>query len=252
MSQSVKMKVLDLFSGIGGFSLGLEMAGGFETVAFCEIDPDRRAVLSRHWPGVPIHDDITTLTAADLPAGIDVITGGFPCQDISRAGIKMNLRGIHGERSSLWFEYARLIGELRPRYAIVENSPDLIIRGFGDFLRPLAEFRYAAEWRVISASAIGAPHLRQRLLLVAYPDQINGKERMAVFDGYQGKILSARKKNRDSVWSPAARRSIRDGYGFSDRLDQRVRTEMIGDSVCPQVVEVIGTLIELHCRDDEQ
>lgn len=144
-----KYKVLDLFSGIGGFSLGLERTGGFETVAFCEIEPYCRRVLAKHWPKVPCYEDIRTLTAEQLRGnGInpDVITGGFPCQDISIAGRQ---DGLEGNRSGLWKEYARLIGELRPRFAIVENVPALLSgdfgRWFGTVLGDLASLGYDAE-----------------------------------------------------------------------------------------------------------
>lgn len=164
------LRVLDLFSGIGGFSLGLERTGGFRTVAFCEIEPFCQRVLAKHWPGVPIYDDIRTLTATRLAAdgiGIDVICGGFPCQDISHAG---KGAGITGERSGLWRDYARLVGELRPRYVIVENVSALLGRGIGDVLGDLAEIGYDAEWHCIPASAVGAPHRRDRVWIVAHAD----------------------------------------------------------------------------------
>ena len=143
------MNVLDLFSGIGGFSLGLERAG-MRTVAFCEVDPYCRAVIAKHWPGVPVFGDIRALTAdSDCEwqlqpegsvtnerrrlgdCGIEVIAGGFPCQDISVAG---KGAGLTGARSGLWSEYARLIGELRPQYVIVENVAALLSRGLGAIL----------------------------------------------------------------------------------------------------------------------
>jgi len=161
-------RLLDLFSGIGGFSLGLERSGGFQTVAFCEIEPYCRRVLAKHWPEVPCYDDIRTLTAERLAAdgiGVDAICGGFPCQDISLAG---KGAGIEGERSGLWSEYARLIGELRPRYVIVENVSALLGRGLDRVLGDLATLRYDAEWHCIPASAVGAPHRRDRLWLVAH------------------------------------------------------------------------------------
>ena len=164
------MRVLDLFSGIGGFSLGLERAG-MQTVAFCEIEPYTRAVLRKHWPHVPCYDDIRTLTAERLRAdGIvpDVICGGFPCQDISTAG---NGVGIEGPRSGLWSEYARLIGELRPIYVIVENVAALLGRGLDRVLGDLATLGYDAEWHCIPASAVGAPHRRDRIWIVAYTDE---------------------------------------------------------------------------------
>jgi DNA (cytosine-5)-methyltransferase 1 len=163
------MKVLDLFSGIGGFSLGLERAG-FTTAAFCEIEPYCQAVLRKHWPDVPIYDDIRKLTIGRLAAdgiSVDVICGGFPCQDISVAG---KGEGIEGERSGLWSEYARLIGELRPSYAIVENVSALLSRGMDTVLGDLASLGYDAEWHCIPASAVGAPHRRDRVWIVAYPN----------------------------------------------------------------------------------
>jgi DNA (cytosine-5)-methyltransferase 1 len=163
------LRVLDLFSGIGGFSLGLERTGGFETVAFCEINPFARKVLAKHWPTVPAYADVRTLTKDVLDADgitVDVICGGFPCQDISNAGAKA---GIEGERSGLWSEIARLASELRPAFVIVENVAALLGRGLDKVLGDLAEVRYDAEWHCIPASAVGAHHRRDRIWIVAYP-----------------------------------------------------------------------------------
>jgi DNA (cytosine-5)-methyltransferase 1 len=164
----MRVNVLDLFSGIGGFSLGLERAG-MRTVAFCEIDPFARRVLAKHWPDVPCYDDVRSLTAkrlaADGIAAVDVICGGFPCQDISFAG---KGAGLAGERSGLWSEYARIIGEFRPRFVIVENVAALLSRGLDAVLGDLASLGYDAEWHCIPASAIGAPHRRDRVWILAY------------------------------------------------------------------------------------
>ncbi len=163
------LRFLDLFSGIGGFSLGLERAG-HRTVAFCEIDPYCRKVLAKHWPQIHCYDDVGTLTARSLAAdGIDVdaICGGFPCQDISLAG---RGDGIMGKRSGLWVEYARIVGELRPRYVVVENVAALLNRGLDRVLGDLAALGYDAEWHCVPASAVGAPHRRDRIWIVAYPN----------------------------------------------------------------------------------
>ena len=181
-----KLRVLDLFSGIGGFSLGLERTGGFETAAFCEIEDFPRRVLAKHWPEVPCYHDVTKLTsdimAADGIGRIDVITGGFPCQDISVAGKQAGI--CEGTRSGLWSEIVRLTGELRPRYVIVENVANLLSgpterRGgwFGRILGDLAECGYDAEWENIPASAVGAPHRRERVWILAYPKEVRHTQR---------------------------------------------------------------------------
>jgi len=163
------LTVLDLFSGIGGFSLGLERTGGFKTIAFCEIDPFCRRVLNKHWPEVPVYEDVTTLTPT---LGFsDVICGGFPCQDISIAG---HGAGLDGTRSGLWKEYSRIIGDVRPRFVIVENVGALLHRGLDAVLRDLAALGYDAEWHCIPASAVGAPHLRDRVWVIAYPAESEG------------------------------------------------------------------------------
>jgi DNA (cytosine-5)-methyltransferase 1 len=166
MMSMIGLKVLDLFSGIGGFSLGLERTGGFETVAFCEIDKKARSVLKKHWPDVPIFEDVTTLTGDQINDKIDVIAGGFPCQDISVAG---KGAGLAGARSGLWYEYCRLIKEIQPSWAIIENVSALRNRGLDAVLGSLAEIGYDAEWHCIPASAVGAPHRRDRIWIVAYP-----------------------------------------------------------------------------------
>ena len=169
-----KLKLLSLFAGIGGFELGLERSGGFETVAQCEIDPYCLKVLAKHWPEVKRYEDIRNLTADRLAADgitVDAICGGFPCQDISTAG---KGAGIEGERSGLWSEYARLIGELRPRVVFVENVAALLGRGLDRVLGDLASLRYDAWWDCIPASAVGAHHQRDRLWIVANSRMHNG------------------------------------------------------------------------------
>jgi len=184
------MQVLDLFSGIGGFSLGLERTGGFRTVAFCEIDPFCRKVLEKHWPGVPIFEDVRKLTAGDLNDRIDVICGGFPCQPFSCAGKK---RGTKDERW-LWPEFYRIVCEVKPRWALVENVPGLLSvdsgRAFAGILSDLAQIGYDAEWNVLSASQFGLPHLRKRVFLVAYPHSF-GSDEVSIFQRDLPKVNNA-------------------------------------------------------------
>lgn len=184
-----KLKILDLFSGIGGFSLGLEATGGFETAAFCEIEEYPRKVLNKHWPDVPIYEDVRNVTAERLRSDgigrIDVVTGGFPCQDLSVAGKQA---GINGERSGLWGELCRIIGDIRPSYAIVENVTALISgdngRWFGKVLGDLAEIGYDCEWHCISASELGAHHHRDRVWIICYPQHV-GQSAAEIREGDQ-------------------------------------------------------------------
>lgn len=226
-----KLRVLDLFSGIGGFSLGLERTGGFETVAFCEIEEFPRRVLAKHWPDVKQYEDVRTLTADTLRSDgitVDVICGGFPCQDISLAG---NGAGIDGERSGLWAEYARIVRETRPRYIIVENVAALLSRGLDRVLGDLAALGYDAEWHCIPASAVGAPQNRDRLWLVAYCDE--GPLRAGWFGGLQG----GETHDREGLVFPLGSRM---DHGLPDWLD---RVGSCGNAVVPQIPELIGHAI---------
>jgi DNA-cytosine methyltransferase len=167
------VKVLDLFSGIGGFSLGLERAG-METVAFCEFDKHAQKVLAKHWPDVPIYDDVRTLDGKQFRGSVDVVCGGFPCQDISVAGNQAGIK--EGTRSGLWSECARLLGEIRPRYAIFENVTALLNGEGGDWFKrvlwDISSVGYDAEWHCIPASELGAHHHRDRIWIIAYPKKL--------------------------------------------------------------------------------
>lgn len=175
------LKTLDLFAGIGGFTVAGEIAGGYETIAFCELDKHAQAVLRKHWPDVPIFDDVTKLKADDIDGTVDVITGGFPCQDLSSAGRGAGLGD--GTRSGLFREMLRLACEIREKqgrlpYIIFENVPRLLSgptenpgEWFGEFLWSLAEVGYDAEWFCITAASIGAPHERERICIVAYANE---------------------------------------------------------------------------------
>ena len=234
---AVMLRVLDLFSGIGGFSLGLERTGGFRTVAFCEIEPYCRAVLKKHWPDVPCFEDVRTLTAADVGTA-DVICGGFPCQDLSTVGRQA---GITASRSGLWGEMRRLVSEIRPQYLIVENVTNLLSGESGGWfatvLGDLASVGFDAEWHCIPASYFGAPHIRDRVWIVASPNfQENGI-------GSIGEIFArcamSRRNSRKEWWKTVPSIS-RMGNGVPGELD---RLAALGNAVYPTIPEIIGQAI---------
>ena len=274
-----KHRVLDLFSGIGGFSLGLERTGGFETVAFCEIEPFPRKVLAKHWPEVPIYDDVRTLTAERLATdgiAVDVICGGFPCQDISFAG---KGAGLAGERSGLFYEVARLVGELEPRYVILENVSALLSRGLADVLGTLASLGYDAEWHCIPASYLGAPHRRDRIWIVAYPSllQRNGSElygkhgesQVSELGAGSGSVALANADRTQrqrgglpfGVYAEHAYASGASWWGTEPNVgrvadgvpDRAHRLKGLGNAVVPQIPELIGrAILDALARETRQ
>lgn len=228
-----------LFSGVGGLDLGLERAG-----MVCkwqvEIDPYCTQVLERHWPGVKRYGDVKDV---DESAGyVDVIAGGFPCQDISYAG---SGKGLEGERSGLWWQFARIIRALGPRYVLVENVAALLDRGLGDILGTLADCGYDAEWSCISSCSMGATHMRRRLFIVAYPNGFDGWTRVrhsATREGWTlpalNRFKSARDRRQARMENPSELYRGADGVAFRPQ-----RNRAIGNSVDPDVAEWIGRRI---------
>lgn len=258
------LKVLDLFSGIGGFSLGLERTGGFKTVAFCEIEEFPRRVLAKHWPGVPIHHDVRELRAEHV-APIDVICGGFPCQDVSIAGDRA---GLDGERSGLWAEMRRCIGDLRPAYVVVENTTGLLDLGMSIVLGDLAALGYDAVWHCIPAAYAGAAHPRDRVWIVAHDSRQRRLFGTLDHAEYSRKVLShingqlavscrwqrEQQPHADPLTCFGARipdgREERATYvgaalcGKSDGLpDHLDALTALGNAVVPQIPEIIGRAI---------
>ena len=168
------LKVLDLFSGIGGFSYAAErLVGGFETTQFVEIDTYCQRVLHKNFPNVPIHHDITEFNATE--GQFDVITAGFPCQDISIAGRQDGIG--EGTRSGLFFEVLRLARQIRPKFILFENVRNLLSHSEGEtfqqILQEITKAGFDVEWSVVSAKDVGACHLRERLWFIAYPSRVN-------------------------------------------------------------------------------
>jgi DNA (cytosine-5)-methyltransferase 1 len=157
------VNVGSLFSGVGGLDEGLRRAG-HDHVFFCEADPYRRDVLAAHFPGVPVHDDVRTLAAS---YAVDLLCGGFPCQDLSVAGRR---RGLAGERSGLFHEFARIADAIRPRWLLIENVPGLLSshrgRDFGVLLATLADLGYGVAWRILDSRFFGVPQRRRRVFIV--------------------------------------------------------------------------------------
>jgi DNA (cytosine-5)-methyltransferase 1 len=230
-----KLKVLDLFSGIGGFSLGLERTGGFETVAFCEINKDRWPVLKKHWPDVPIIPDVKR-----IPDGfvVDLVTAGFPCQDLSYQG---RGAGLTGSRSRLFWRIIRAAGMVGWPRLLLENVAALLDRGMGTVLGALASVGYDAQWDCIPGAAVGAPILRDRVWISA----------------------QHRSQRKQGVWLPEICRQssfswLENVRGPSDLPERsslypsklcgggngvRQRLDACGNSVVPAIPEIIGYAI---------
>lgn len=228
-----------LFSGIGGMDLGLELAG-WECAWQVEIDGFCRDVLSRHWPDVKRYEDVRSVGPELEP--VDLIAGGFPCQDVSYAGFGA---GLNGERSGLWWEFARIIRDVGPRFVLVENVPGLLDRGMGDVLGTLSDLGYDAEWSVVSACSMGATHMRQRLFIVAYSNREHGWERLR--DLVQRALrplqevrgfASARADAKARLADPSALYRGADGVPGGPQ-----RNRAIGNAVYPDVAEWIGRRI---------
>jgi len=256
------VKFGSLFSGIGGIDLGLERAG-MECAWQVEIDPFCRSVLQRHWPRTQRFEDVRQVNEGNLQK-VDLVAGGFPCQDVSDAGWGV---GIEGDRSGLWGEFSRILGCLRPKYAFVENVSGLLRRGFGRVLGDLAEAGYDAEWGCIPAAALGAPHLRDRVWILAYarpehggtprwadqglgrcyvlpegddgeaPERCEHRELVALVPGVHPGVASDWWRHQSSVGRTA--------NGLPGQLD---RSMSLGNAVVPQVVEWIGRRI-MKCEE---
>lgn len=162
-------KIGSLFSGIGGFELGLERAIPAETIWQVEQDKFCQSILMKHWPKAKIYDDVRNITKDNVEP-VDILCGGFPCQDISTAG---KTKGLKGEKSGLWWEMWRIISELRPRIIVLENVSNIIRLGGREVVGSLAQIGYNAEWTTIRASDFGAPHRRERWFCVANPNSIS-------------------------------------------------------------------------------
>ena len=243
--------VLDLFSGIGGFSLGLERTGGFKTIAFCEFDEFCQKILKKHWPDVPIYDDVRTIENVKA----DIITGGYPCQPFSVAGSQK----AEEDDRHLWPEMLRIIAQTRPTWVIAENVYGHVALGLDKVLADLESEGYSGRPIVVPACATGKPHRRDRVYIVAYSASDGRNESKAgpcdgAADGY-----SKERKDEDSdhegcgsLWlgmdriGRADRRrgveppTLRVDDGLPHRMD---RNKCLGNSLIPEIPEMIGQMI---------
>jgi len=235
-----KLRVLDLFSGLGGFSLGLERTGGFETAAFCEYEKFPRQILAKHWPDVPCFPDVRELKGEDIDGPVDVICGGYPCQPFSQAGQR---RGKEDDRH-LWPEFSRLVDELRPTWVIGENVAGHISMGLDDVLSDLEGQGYACRTFVIPACAVGAPHRRDRVWSIASrndadADTAGREERHATPIANEPGPPAWRIDAERDFWltEPDVGRVAN---GVPRRVD---RLKALGNAVVPQIPEMIGRAI---------
>jgi DNA (cytosine-5)-methyltransferase 1 len=234
-----KIKVLDLFSGIAGFSLGLERTGKFETVAFCEKEDFPKSVLSKHWPEVPIYEDVTTADFRHIEA-VGLVTAGFPCQDASFAGPGA---GIAGERTRLFWHVLRAVRMVGQPKLLLENVAALLNRGMEVVLGALAQIGYDAEWHCIPSSYVGGWSKRDRVWIYANPNDEHGQ------GSVQGPILNqsdlSRKPSRMAErWPGRSNLPTPRFAGKSNAVSKRVdRTEAIGNSVDPTIPNIWGEVI---------
>ena len=269
--------ILDTFAGIGGFSYAADkLVGGFKTTQFIEINPFCQKILNKHWPNIPIHNDIKTFTAGI--GQFDCITGGFPCQDISVAGRKEGI--TEKSRSGLFYQLMRVIRMVRPKFVVLENVAAILNNGLDIVLGELSQAGYDAEWAVISASSLGAAHRRSRWWCVAYTDSFGygggNSERCSIqertfFSGKQGgsemgsqiERCSSQSSNSNSerlqrqvfrkmereIWTESNTRRLNPNWRQyvskpilprgSDGLSFRVdRTKALGNSIVPQVAAI--------------
>jgi len=217
-----KLRVLDLFSGIGGFSLGLERTGGFETVAFCEIEEYPRRVLAKHWPDVPCFNDVRELRGHHVGA-VDVICGGFPCQPYSTASAG-RAKGAQDDRA-LWPEMCRLVAELRPSFVIGENVAGFQRLDLERVASDLEGIGYSVGAFIVPACAVGLDHRRDRIWIVGHADS----------DSQSGGAVDAK-----TPWMPDCGYE-RDGLGTPDGVSTRMAA--LGNAVVPQIPEIIGRAI---------
>jgi DNA (cytosine-5)-methyltransferase 1 len=243
---------VDLFSGIGGFAFGFEETGRIHTQAFVENNPFCQEVLRKHWPGIPIAEDITNTSFRSITA--DIMSGGFPCQDVSIARGRWGTGdSILDQRSGLWWHFRRAIEEAQPKWVVIENVKALLYKGMGIILSQLADLGYDAEWRIIRACDVGLPHFRERLWVIAHRNSLGLQgsspfplQGLQVFPwGENGRAAQALAWR----WHNSPPELLRSRNGLPRYVD---RVKAIGNSIVPQIAYVIGEAILLAEEQNER
>jgi DNA (cytosine-5)-methyltransferase 1 len=229
------LRIGSLFSGIGGLDLGLERSGLGKVIWNAEILPRCRKILKKHWPEAKQFINIKEVTKESADS-VDLLCGGFPCQDISRAGKQ---EGIAGSKSKLWKEYYRVIQELRPKLVIIENVSDLIRLGLADILQDLAQIGYDAQWSCLSACTVGHTHTRERMFIIAYSYE-DGESALRIDEALSRMQEISNDIRNEYQNSPL---DLRVFDGIPKRLD-RSRLEMCGNAVVVQCAELIGRALK--------
>ena len=243
-----------LFSGVGGFELGARMSG-IETVWNCEFEEHNRNILKKNFPNTKQYNDVRIMENVEY---VDIISGGFPCQDLSIANVSNKeiwndgkVKGIKGKRSGLWSEMWRICRQIRPKYILIENSPMLLVRGFEQVLFDLCEIGYVCEWQCLHASQFGFNHKRERFFGIAYPIEKRCVYNTSIFRKLQ-EVLPKQTPRQNFISMPTQRfnsqsnyESVRMDDGFSRELDKR-RIEMMGNAVIPDIVHYLFECVKFH------
>lgn len=262
----MQLNILDLFSGIGGVSLGLHNAApAFKTLAFCEIDPYSTKILNKNFKGIPVFSDVTKLDKSLLESknikNIDIITGGFPCQDLSYAGKQ---KGLEGKKSGLFYEMIRLTNEIRPKFIIYENVHALIEKKeiLNEFIEQNQKIGYDLQWHILRATAFGYPHRRKRAFIIAWDKETFTNSHLFGEIYYKSIQYQFINKNKVSIREKKTKsfiplldsynrfptphllytnhRDIRRDNGLSEALDQ---IGALGNSLIPEIVEMLGVAL---------
>lgn len=246
------MKHGSLFSGIGGFDLAAEWMG-WDNKFHCEWIQNKQEILKRNFPNSESYGDIQKFSGKKYEGTIDILSGGFPCQDLSIANTSNSsgAKSIKGERSGLWKEYARLVGEIRPGIIVFENSSMLLSRGFEVVLCDLSKLGYDCEWRLFYATQFGFSHLRERIYGVAY-SRVKRWKNIIEQGGILQKVLSERTPRQKPVSISLKRFNCNSSYedvrmddGFSKELDKDV-IHGFGNAVIPEIPYQIFKQIQKH------